>query len=289
MDKSKDIDISKNIDKSMDIENKAFKKLHSFSLFIKRKKEQTIELFIQASNLYKIDRDGKGYMRCMEMASKLLEDVKDNYMASRCYLDMARYAKNNKLKNTVDYYKKYLELTTETKLGDVFYEIAEYYKSMGEFDCAIENFNQSIGEYELVNRKYGINKCLDCMARMYLNSNDYKMAGKTINDIGNNIGIGKKNCFFTSILAFLNYDVVLALKKLEDIKHEIDNNDYDFLKSVCDAVMNEDIDVLTNLISSFNMKIRVKNVYYPVIINLLKLIKNDTDMCNESNDFEDIT
>jgi len=257
------------------LENDANKKLGSFSLFYKKEKNiDAATLFKNAANIYNINKKYTDFLRCMITAAKLYEDNEERHLACKCYLESARIAQRIDEEKVEYLYKKHLELSDNVRHGEIYKEIGEFFKALGKYDEAIEYLTWAISDFDLNNRTYSINTCLDNICRIYINVGNFKDAGETLMKMSNNIKISRDNLVFTGILCFINHDPEYA-KEILSMKYDIlKDEDIEFLENCITYVINKDDNKLNDILDKFRFKFKVKAEHMNVV-KQLKKIKNE--------------
>lgn len=281
------------IDDAKKLEKEAITKLNSFQLFFRKERNLTAaNMFKRAASLYKINNKYKDFIRCMITASTIFENNDELHEASVCYLDIARAYRLIYDENGIEFYLKHLNSLHNHKnnYGEIFKEIGEFYKELGKYDHSITYFANAINEFELQNRSYSINVCLDNMCRIYLNSNKFKEAGDTLLKMSSKIKIANDNLIFTAILSFIIYDPIYAKKVLDEKYTILRDNDVKFLNTCINCIINKDNQQFHNAINEFRFKFKVKDEHMNIIKHLKKCLDDQiANHTNNTNDDIDLT
>lgn len=281
------------IDDAKKLEKEANTKLNSFQLFFRKERNLTAaNMFKRAASLYKINSKYKDFIRCMITASTIFENNDELYEASVCYLDIARAYRLIHDENGIEFYLKHLNSPHNRKnnYGEILKEIGEFYKELGKYDHSITYFINAINEFELQNRSYSINVCLDNMCRIYLNSNKFKEAGDTLLKMSSKIKIANDNLIFTAILSFMIYDPIYAQKILDEKNSALRDNDIKFLNTCINCIINKDTQQFLNTINEFRFKFKIKDEHMNIIKHLKKCLDDQiANPINGHNDDIDLT
>lgn len=275
------------IDDAKRLESDAVVKLNSFQLFYRKDRNITAaDMFKRAANMYKISSRYKEFIRCMATASKIYEENDDLIQAASCYLDGARVAKLTHDEIGIELYMKHLKLTDNGHHGEIHKEIGEFYKELGRYDDAITYLTYAINEFDVRNRSYSINTCLDNICRIYINTDRFKDAGETLLKMSSKIKISSDNLIFTAILCFIVYDPVYAKQVLVEKKEQLRDDDIGFLDVCIRSVMIKDVKTLSETIDGFRFKFKVKEEHMNVVKHLKMCLTDDTKNVNNDDDID---
>ena len=278
------------IDIAKKLENDANTKLNSFSLFFRKEKNiDAAILFKQAANMYNINKKYKDYLRCLSTAASIYENNGEKHEACISYLESGRIAKREDPEKVESFFLKYLELTNNNRHGEIYKEIGEFFKALGNYDDAIKYLTYAISDFDIHDRLYSINTCLDNICRIYINQNNFKDAGETLIKMSNNIKISRDSLIFTGILCFINYDPVYA-KEILSLNYDIlKDNDIEFLEECISSVINQDINKLNDIIDNFRFKFKVKPEHTNVVKYLKQINNNKDNDTKNDNSYIDLT
>lgn len=273
------------VDIARTLEDDANAKLNSFSLFYKKDRNlDAADIFKKAANMYNINKKHTDFLRCMTTAAKIYEDNDEKRKACNCYLESGRIAKQIDPENTESLFCKYLELTDNVGLGQIYKEIGEFFKTLGRYDEAIKYLTYAISDFNLHDRSYSIYACLDNICRIYINVSNFKDAGETLIKMSNNVKISRDNLIFTGILCFINYDPMYARDILNSNYDVLKDEDVEFLEKCITYIINKDTNNLNNILDKFRFKFKVKAEHMNVVKQLKKMIKEND--CNHNLDGE---
>ena len=284
MDKLQDSQTPDNnpIDNARKLEEDAEKKLDSFSLFFRKERNiEAADLFKQAANLYKINKQRKNFFKCIIKASKIYEESGEIHEAARNYLEGARVAKNVDPDNAISYYHKHLELSNNLKHGEIYKEIGEFLKELGRYEESMKYLNDAIDDFTLNNRSYSINSCLDNICRMYLNKRRYKDAGETFIKMAENIKISKDRMLFTALLCFIHHDPINAKDKLIEYRNQLIHEDILFIENCIDAIITQNGEKMNEILDNFRFVFKVKTEHMQIVEELRKMFSDKNDIVFE--------
>jgi len=274
------------------LESDALKKVSSINPFFRdQRRREAAEMLLKASNLYKMTKRYEDCARCMISAANLYEQAGDDFEASHIYIDAARLVKvkQNDKRTVMMLYQKHLELGEARSLGEIYSEIGEYLKVMGDYDKAIYYFVEAIDHLVANGRKYSVNKCYDNLCRMYIHTNKFDQAGEALIKMAENIKIKRDTFILTAIMSFALHDTVYAKEVLDNNIDVLNHTDAKFLQECIMFTASRDCESLKQLFSEYNFRFKVKQEHNKIVNEFRKLFSQTGENNTVEIDEEDLT
>lgn len=257
----------------------ANKKAESFSLFFKKQnREDAIELYRKAANLYKMEELYINAMNCYEKSAKLNLLLDNKFEASLDYLEAGRMAKILRCDKIEYYYKKHIELNDITSIGKIYKELADFYRINNSNEGALKYYQMAYDCFKKKKRKNMMIECLEYLSIININLKHYYIASANLIAVSDNINYDHHKYITNAILLAL-YDDLINSKDFinsKDLyrmyKNKLNYEQIDLIDKLIDYFENKNFalkDGLLDLLNKKEMQFMI-NKDHMIIIELIK-------------------
>ncbi len=257
------------------IEKEASSKLNSIMIYFKRNKRIVSRLYRKASKLYKQENNFAKSLECIVNSAEINELLEDFFEASIDYLEAAKMSKIVSDDNIVIYYKKHIEYNNNTNIGQIYKDIADYFKSQGKYDNAILWYKDAI-EILGLDSHYSTIYCLKNLSIIYINLRDYKLASETTYTLAKSLKTIQNKYILAGLMCAINYDTIKAKQDLNLYKDYLKKEEIEFIEKCIDLKNVDDLEELKVHIEKYNLKFKVKKEHLIIVEDLINRSKYDS-------------
>lgn len=255
--------------------------------------EEATDLYVQAANTYRLNKDfnsaGKLYVKASEIQEKLgnHNDVANHLVeAYKCFKGVSPQDAISSLKKAV-----HIFLTQNgqfRRAANFMGDLGELYESVGDTDNAIASYEQA-GDYFQTDRAEALsNKSYLKSADLCALSGDYKKAVELYDIVirqllGNNLTrFSMKDYFFKVILCVLAMDDVIEARKrnetfLGDEPTWESTREYKLVGEILEAIDQGDIDGFQDKVFEFDQFSKLDRLKTQLLLKIKDTVDKDDD------------
>lgn len=270
-----------------------FTKLTSALGMSTQSREDAIELYVRAGNMYKMDKDWAEGGKIFNKAGDLHLDIGNKHDAATKYQDAANCYKKCNPNEAVNCLMKAINIYTDMGRFSVaakhHMQIAELYESQGgDIPKAVEHYSKAADYYQCEESNATANKCLLNVAKYAAQLEQYDRAIQIYESVGqssldnNLLKYGAKEHFLRAALCHFCVDTLnaqIAIKKFEDWSPAFaDSRECKFLKDIYDKVEANDADGFAEVVRNYDSISRLDQWYTTLLLRIKRKLSQEDDL-----------